>query len=803
MDIASRDCVSVGGYRYALILVDRATCYNWTFGLNTLSSSDIISALRLFRVSAGRLARTFYCDCIRKLFGSAVSEYLIDADSKVITTPAKRQSSNGLVKAHWKTMVHTERVYIAEKQMPRTFWFFAITHVARMMNAIPGKHDSGKLASPFLLAHGVGHDERTWIPIFSLAFFHHETDGDVQRSHHQAHTMDVIVVGRSPNSKAQLVYNPRNKKYYEPDSYRLDPYRLPRSAYPSIKYDGGLFVNLLCNENPQFEEKYPPGMRVEHIDPSTNILVSGTVMDIPFPVDISNPATDSSDLPYTILLNKGTTDSIPLSQMANLIPPPPVSLTASDTTESLLPPFLHLNSCITYEHDGQYHKGYLGHLYGVYRFSFKSHVNKQKQKEDWGIPLPNLTSNWVNLCVEGVLLPGHDARTFLCEPSTSTPTTFDPVTSFVSAINLHPECPPSLLKALADSHPDHEIWLESFCEEKWDIEALDTYKKISLGEYRALQEKGAPHVIPTMCVLTIKKDKNLRPLRAKSRIVIFGNHEDRVWKKSDKFAPVLCQDLLRFLTSMAIASRRPLRQGDCKNAFCQGILPPDKITIVRPPSGDPEASTDEYWLLKRTLYGLRRSPRHWYDKINAILRSIGLTPSLEDPCLYTGYIHDPANPCAGALSAPLSIGLYVDNFVYFSEDHAVEALFCRLLSECRKVDFLGIVEWFLGVHFSWRVTSSSVSVHMNQSGFAANLVKSFSLQSCNETPTATPCRSGILIDYIALSTDADDSLAQIRRKEAFQSLVGSIGWCHLPHGLTSLRPTPSYPLTQTSPPLVT
>ena len=278
-----------------------------------------------------------------------------------------------------------------------------------------------------------------------------------------------------------------------------------------------------------------------------------------------------------------------------------------------------------------------------------------------------------------------------------------------------------------------------------------------------------------MCVLTIKKDKNLRPLRAKSRIVVLRNHEDRVWKKSDKFAPVLRQDSLCFLTGIAVASRRPLCQGDCKNAFCQGILPPDEITIVRPPSGDPEASPDEYWLLKRTLYSLRRSPRHWFDEINAILRSIGLTPSLEDPCLYTGFIRDPANPSAGTLSAPLSIGLYVDDFVYFSKDPTVEALFFCLLSERCKVDFMGIVEWFLGVHFLWRVTSSSVLVHMNQSGFATNLVESFNIQSRQETPTATPYRSGVPIVFIAPSTDADDSPAQIRRKEAFQSLVGSIG----------------------------
>ncbi len=180
--------------------------------------------------------------------------------------------------------------------------------------------------------------------------------------------------------------------------------------------------------------------------------------------------------------------------------------------------------------------------------------------------------------------------------------------SFVSAVNLHPDCPPSLLKALADTHPNREIWLESFFEEKRGVQSLNTYTKITLGEYCALPERGAPWAILTMCVLTIKKDKQLRPLQAKLRIVVLGNHEDRPWSKSNKFAPILRQDSLRFLMSMAVASRCPLCQGDCKNAFCQGILPPDEITIVRPPSGDPEAEPEEYWLLKRTLYGLCRIP---------------------------------------------------------------------------------------------------------------------------------------------------------------------------------------------------
>ncbi len=110
-----------------------------------------------------------------------------------------------------------------------------------------------------------------------------------------------------------------------------------------------------------------------------------------------------------------------------------------------------------------------------------------------------------------------------------------------------------------------------------------------------------PKAIPTMCVLTIKKDENLLPLQAKSWIVMLGNHEDHVWSKSDRFAPVLRGDSLYFLVSLAVEKWHLLCQGDCKNAFCQGILPPNEITIVRTPTGHPETDPNEYWLLQKTL----------------------------------------------------------------------------------------------------------------------------------------------------------------------------------------------------------
>ncbi len=405
VNIAFGDCISIGGYKFALVFVDQATRYNWTFGLKSLQHGNIQSAFLAFRAEAGSLARQFRCNCDEKLFGSAVQSFLHTNNFSIAASPAGRQSSNGLVESHWKIMVHMSRAYLTKNQMPRTFWYYAIKHAACMMtcmmNMIPGKYCK-KLASPFMLVHRARPDPRTWLPLFLLCYFHHKKDSEASRSKSQAHTMDGIVLGRSPTSNAILVYNPRNQCFYKPDSYRLDPFCLPSSVYPSIRYDGGLFVSLHRNDVPIISEPYPPGMRILDVNPTSGLTCAGTIMAIPF---------DSTKSPhYLILLDDGTTRSVPAADMESLIQKPNI-----DTTDSshLLPPFLPLGSKITLEKDRQYHKGFLGQSSdGIYRFSFKSHINKKN--EDWGISLPNLTTTWQDLCLEGVLIPGHQTSSFQC-----------------------------------------------------------------------------------------------------------------------------------------------------------------------------------------------------------------------------------------------------------------------------------------------------------------------------------------------------------------------------------------------------
>ncbi len=141
-------------------------------------------------------------------------------------------------------MVHMSRAYLIGKQMPQSFWYLAIKHATKRMNIIPKKY-IGKLASPFMLVHGVHPDQCSWLPIFSLCYYHHKKNSNALRSKNQTHTLDGIIIRRSATSTATLVYSSRNQKYYGPDSYRIDPYcLLPSSVYPTIKYNGRLFASL-------------------------------------------------------------------------------------------------------------------------------------------------------------------------------------------------------------------------------------------------------------------------------------------------------------------------------------------------------------------------------------------------------------------------------------------------------------------------------------------------------------------------------------------------------------------------------
>ena len=72
----------------------------------------------------------------------------------------------------------------------------------------------------------------------------------------------------------------------------------------------------------------------------------------------------------------------------------------------------------------------------------------------------------------------------------STTSNNDPSLNYLSAKNILPPCPPSLLKALDPSDPDHQMWLDSYNKEKKCLVSHDIYENILKTQYLALKQAG-------------------------------------------------------------------------------------------------------------------------------------------------------------------------------------------------------------------------------------------------------------------------------------------------------------------------
>lgn len=124
---------------------------------------------------------------------------------------------------------------------------------------------------------------------------------------------------------------------------------------------------------------------------------------------------------------------------------------------------------------------------------------------------------------------------------------------------------------------------------------------------------------------------------------------------------------------------------------------------------------------------------------------------------------------------PLHIGLYVDDFVFYTKDKAHETAFRSELEQHIAVDWMGDVDFFLGTAFTWkRMNDGNISVHLSQATFTEHLAHRFSVDTMNITPNMTPYRSGLPIDSIQASDPNDPDLT--RRRKVYQSIVGSINW---------------------------
>jgi hypothetical protein len=156
----------------------------------------------------------------------------------------------------------------------------------------------------------------------------------------------------------------------------------------------------------------------------------------------------------------------------------------------------------------------------------------------------------------------------------------------------------------------------------------------------------------------------------------------------------------------------------------------------------------------------------------AALKDIGLEQYVHDPCLFSGNLTSDTSPTS---KSKLHIGIYVDDFVFYSEYPTAEKSFQQQLAKKVVVEFMGDVDYFLGTAFTWEhLPGCHLSIHLSQSAFTEFTAHRFAVDRFNRTLHMTPYRSGYPINSIPPADPKDPDLK--RRTKVYQSIVGSINW---------------------------
>ena len=145
--------------------------------------------------------------------------------------------------------------------------------------------------------------------------------------------------------------------------------------------------------------------------------------------------------------------------------------------------------------------------------------------------------------------------------------------------------------------------------------------------------------------------------RYKVRLVAKGYSQIYEIDYDEIFAPVAKMGTVRTLISCAANFGWQLHQLDVKNAFLHGDLQED-VYMETPLGFSNEQTLGKMCKLKKSLYGLKQSPRAWFDRFRRAVCDMGYSQCNGDHMVF--YRHQ------GSHIAILAV--YVDDIVITGDD---------------------------------------------------------------------------------------------------------------------------------------
>lgn len=263
----------------------------------------------------------------------------------------------------------------------------------------------------------------------------------------------------------------------------------------------------------------------------------------------------------------------------------------------------------------------------------------------------------------------------------------------------------SLSEALEGA--EKEQWRRAMADELQSFEDNDAWELV--------KNPGDVSIVKCRWVFTKKFDVD-NNVRYRARLVAKGFSQKPGIDYNETFAPVIRHSTLRLLFALSVKMKMNITHLDVTTAFLNGVLKENIYMSL--PEGFANKSGGNVLRLKRAIYGLKQSSLAWYERVKDCLCKLGFKNSKYEPCLFAK-MYD---------NVKIIIGLYVDDFLIFSNNETETEKLKNVLGSEFKLKDLGPVRQYLGMRINLSKNKNVITVDQQQ--YIEQLVSKFQMSDC-------------------------------------------------------------------------
>ena len=292
---------------------------------------------------------------------------------------------------------------------------------------------------------------------------------------------------------------------------------------------------------------------------------------------------------------------------------------------------------------------------------------------------------------------------------------------------------------------------DALTDPKWKHAMIEEMKALHKNSTWELVDLPSGHkTVGCRWVFAVKHGADGSIERYKARLVAKGFTQTYGVDYEETFAPVAKMNTVRVLLSLAANLNWSLHQFDVKNAFLHGDLA-EEVYMDIPPGFEDSKTKGKVCRLRKSLYGLKQSPRAWFERFTQAMLKYGFKQSQGDHTLFIRHSSQ------GKVTVLI---VYVDDIVLTGDDVEDMQELKKYLAKEFEIKDLGNLKYFLGIE----VARSKQGIFISQRKHVLDLLQETGMlgsKAC-DTPMEANQKLG------------DDTDGAVVDRGRYQRLVGKL-----------------------------